>query len=459
MIRTAIAKADITPQESVPLMGYGDRTHNSEGVHDPLFAYAWWLEPENGEAFAWVVLDLCLLSVPAMQDLASAISEKVDLPTGRIHLSATHTHSGPDVRFVSRDDEPWAQRYYRRLIDGCAAAVRQAGESAVPCTIEVRTAESELAVNRRDSRSAIDPRVVLFSLVDEAGKQNGLLFHYSCHLTALGVDNYLISADWIGPVRNTLASRLDTPVMFLQGAEGNADPVCRGALDMADPDQAVGSSFEVMTQTAERMTEALEQGLSAGHTAVIQNVGVYSQILSLPLRFGGLTSAQVEEKLKGWKSKFAAFLQIPVEEVPEGSIVNAMVKEHSRKQNLDAEEVRRWVAEQFTYVSFLNIYKIGGELIDAEKGEVRCPIHLLDFGTVKILGIPAEVLLDVAFDWQRRLPDSVALIAGLFGGWIGYMPHRDNFAEPKAAQLYETVCSMFAPESSLELLDAAEKQL
>jgi hypothetical protein len=39
--------ADITPQESVPLMGYGDRTHDSEGVHDPLFAYAWWLQSEG----------------------------------------------------------------------------------------------------------------------------------------------------------------------------------------------------------------------------------------------------------------------------------------------------------------------------------------------------------------------------------------------------------------------------
>ena len=440
-------------------MGYGDRIHNSEGIHDPLFAYAWWLEPENGEAFAWVVLDLCLLSVPAMQDLAAAISETVDLPAGRIHLSATHTHSGPDVRFISRDDKPWAGRYYRKLIDGCAAAIREARERAVACSIEVRTARSDLAVNRRDSRSAIDPRVLLFSLVDEAGRQRGLLFHYSCHLTAQGVENYLISADWIGPVRNALEDRLDMPVMFLQGAEGNVDPVCRGPLDMADPDQARGSSFDVMGATAERMIGALEQGLTSERTAVLQNVGVRSQILSLPLRFGGLSPAQVEEKLAQWKSKFAAFLQIPVEEVPEGSIINAMVKEHSRKQKLDAEEVRRWVAAQFTYVSFLNIYKIGGQLIDATKGEVRCPIHLLDFGTVKILGIPAEVLLDVAFDWQRRFSDSIALIAGLFGGWIGYMPHRDNFAEPKADQLYETVCSMFAPEASLELLDAAEKLL
>lgn len=46
MLKTAIAYEEITPKEGLPLMGYGDRTHNSEGVHDPLFAYLRWLEPE-----------------------------------------------------------------------------------------------------------------------------------------------------------------------------------------------------------------------------------------------------------------------------------------------------------------------------------------------------------------------------------------------------------------------------
>ena len=67
-----------------------------------------------------------------------------------------------------------------------------------------------------------------------------------------------------------------------------------------------------------------------------------------------------------------------------------------------------------------------------------------------------EVLLDVAFDWQSRLPDHIALICGLFGGWIGYLPHKRNYGEPLASQLYETVSTMFAPEASLRLLEEAE---
>jgi hypothetical protein len=127
MIKTAIAYSDITPEESVPLMGYGDRTHSSEGIHDPLFAYAWWLEPEGVEPFVWVVLDLCLLSVISVNELAAKISGKIGLAKERILISATHTHSGPDVRFVSRNSQPWAQRYYNKLIAVCAEAIQKAG--------------------------------------------------------------------------------------------------------------------------------------------------------------------------------------------------------------------------------------------------------------------------------------------------------------------------------------------
>jgi hypothetical protein len=94
-------------------------------------------------------------------------------------------------------------------------------------------------------------------------------------------------------------------------------------------------------------------------------------------------------------------------------------------------------------------------MIDAGRGVVTCPITVLDFEAVTILGTPMEVLLDVAFDWQRCLPNQIALICGLFGGWIGYLPHQSNHAEPQAEQLYETISTMFAPDAATLLLEVA----
>jgi hypothetical protein len=456
MLKTAIAFEDITPGESVPLMGYGDRTHSSEGVHDHLFAYAWWLEPSGQEPLVWIVLDLCLFSVASAGRLAQDIAKRSGILPGRIFISTTHTHSGPDTQFISTDRAPWAKRYYHLLVESCARAVGSARGRAFPATIEVRTGSSDLGVNRRDEGSPIDPRVVILSLIDEAGKERGFLFHYSCHLTVLGVDNYQISADWLAPVRDRLQKDLGVPVMYLQGAEGNVDPVSRGALDMADPDQAVGSSFAVLEGLAGGMIAALMQARSSEIRTTLDDSAVEKRMLSLPLRYGGLSPEQMQDKVEQWKEKFAEFLKTSKEEIPEDWSINALIKERARKKGLGEAETRKWVAEQFTYVSFLNIYKKGGEAIDSGKGEIHCRIAVVDFGPVTFLGAPMEVLLDVALDWQRRFPDRIALVCGLFGGWIGYLPHKRNYEEPQADQLYETVSTMFAPDASLELLETAQ---
>jgi len=456
MLKTAIAFADITPAESVPLMGYGDRTHNSEGVNDPLFVYAWWLEPSGQEPLVWIVLDLCLFSVASAGILTGDIAKRSGVAPNRIFLSTTHTHSGPDTQFVGTDPAPWAVRYYARLVEACAEALRDARSRALPGRIEVHTGRSDLGVNRREAGSPIDPRVVLLSLIDESGEERGFLFHYSCHLTVLGVDNYRISADWLAPVREQLQQELEMPVMYLQGAEGNVDPVSRGALDMADPDQAVGSSFAVLGELAGGMIDALRQARSSPIRAKLDDLSMKTRTLALPLRYGGLSREQVQHKLEQWKEKFADFLETSREEIPEDWSINAMIKQKARARGLGEAETRRWVAEQFTYVSFLNIYKKGGEAIDSGKGEIHCPIAVLDFGSLKILGAPMEVLMDVAFDWQRRFPDRLALVCGLFGGWIGYLPHKSNYEEPRADQLYETVSTMFAADASLKLLETAQ---
>jgi len=208
---------------------------------------------------------------------------------------------------------------------------------------------------------------------------------------------------------------------------------------------------------ADGMIQALRNARGSETRATLVDLTVEKQILSLPLRYGGMTQDEVQNKLEQWKEKFASFLEISKEEVPESWIVNALIKQQARKKNLGDEETRSWVVEQFTFGSFLSIYKKGGDMIDSQKGEVRCPISILDFGAVKLLGVPMEVLLDVAFDWQKRFPDHIALVCGLFGGWIGYLPHKNNYDEPRAAQLYETVSTMYAPDASLKLLEVAER--
>jgi hypothetical protein len=465
MIRTGLARADITPAGSVPLFGYGDRTHDSTGVHDPLSVYAWWLETDGEPPAAWVTLDLCVLGIAAAQDLSRDACTRAELPglsPHRILLSTTHTHSGPDTLAIHGDARPWAPAYRELLVQRIAAALRAARDRAVPCRVEVRLAAGSLGVNRRDPAKPVDPRVVLLSLVDGTGKLRGVLFHYSCHLTVLGVDNYLVSADWAGPVRGALEEELGVPACFLQGAEGNIDPHTRGFLDMADPDQARGSSFEVLGRLARTLSDQLRAGLATPAVRTLDAVRLHAWDQELPLRYGPLSPAQVRSRIDEWKRGFAGFLGVPEARVPEDRSINALVKERSRQLALAPQEVRRQVAAQFAYGNFLVVYAghggpVAGGIASAARpgrGVVELPCRLLDFGGVSILCAPAEVLVEAAFDWQQALPGRIALVSGLVGGWIGYMPHAVNFAEPEAAERYETVSTMFAPAACGLMLDA-----
>ena len=462
MMRIGLAHADITPREAVPLLGYGDRTHDSSGVHDPLRAAAWWLEPAAGAPggegpLCQVVLDLCLLDRGSARGLGEELARRTGLDPARLLLSATHTHSAPDARALLADPRPWAARYRALLLDGMEEAVRRAREGAFPGRIEVRAGASDLGTNRRGTGKPIDPRVVVLSLVDGGGALRGLLFHYSCHLTVLGVDNYQVSADWLAPARAALESGLGVPVAFLQGAEGNVDPVCRGVLDMSDPDQARGSSFEVMERMGGRMARAVREALGGAPAAVLEGVGLRREEVELPLRHGALSPAQVAERVRRWKEELGRFLGLPASGVPEDMSINAVLKERCRALGATREETRRWVAEQFAYTTFLWIYRGGGPGIDPAGGRIRLPLSLLDFGPLLLLGVPAEVLVEAALDWQERFPGRFALIGGLTGGWTGYLPHGRNWRERDSAVLYETVSTLYAEGAAETLLDAGQR--
>jgi hypothetical protein len=464
MTRTGLARADITPRGSVPLFGYGDRTHDSTGVHDPLSVYAWWLEPEGQPPCAWVVLDLCVLGIEAAEELARQAVDSVPaagLSPRRLLLSTTHTHSGPDTLAIHADTRPWAPEYRQHLCRRIAEAMEEARSRAVPCRIEARLAAGSLGVNRRDPSKPVDPRVVLLSLVDGEGALRGVLFHYSCHLTVLGVDNDLVSADWAGPVRESLERELSVPACFLQGAEGNIDPHTRGFLDMADPDQARGSSFEVLDGLARTLTAEIREGLATPAVRVLDTAGLQEWSQELPLRYGPLTPPQVRERIEKWKRGFSGLLGVPAADVPEDRIINALVKQRCRELSLAPQEVRRQVAEQFAYGNFLVAYAglagptAAGVAAAARpsRGVAEVPCRLLDLGGLCILCAPAEILVEAAFDWQLRLPGRIALLSGLVGGWMGYLPHAANFAETEAGERYETVSTMFAPAACAALLE------
>src|SRR5688572_22256942 len=93
--RAGAAAVDITPKNGTPLAGYYSY-RASTGVIDPLYAKAIVVEQDGARA-AFVVLDLVTTSRPVVLAARKLIEQQSGIPAERVMISATHTHTGPQL--------------------------------------------------------------------------------------------------------------------------------------------------------------------------------------------------------------------------------------------------------------------------------------------------------------------------------------------------------------------------
>lgn len=157
--------------------------------------------------------------------LAEIINQAVTLSGNKIKpesilISATHTHSGPDLQGL------WggvSAEYKARAIQSVAQTIVSAYQSKKPSYIYTWTAKSTVE-NRRgwnivdDSISVIDVRAFGNS------KRIATLVNMSAHPTIIDADNRKWSSDYVGALRTTLNQSLNTKTIFINGIVGDSQP-------------------------------------------------------------------------------------------------------------------------------------------------------------------------------------------------------------------------------------------
>ncbi|WP_422479067.1 neutral/alkaline non-lysosomal ceramidase N-terminal domain-containing protein [Pleomorphochaeta sp. DL1XJH-081] len=455
MMRMGIAWRDITPQSPMMMMGYGDRDHASEGIHDQLRAYALYVDPQDSAPFYWVSADLCLFGPDCAVAIKQAISRQLGISETNIILQGTHTHSGPDAYALHLATDKKERFYYHYLLSQIIEAIQESIRNQKPGKLVIRQGTGSIGVNRRGLEKPVDDRMFLCTLEDEYRKSFGALLYYSCHLTSLGVDNYLLSSDWIGPVRDWFENSQSMPLMYIQGAEGNVDPWTRGVLDMSDPNQALGVSFETMEQISARFSRDLSTVLVKETNGELESIKMARTQVKVPLKYGKMTDDEFEARISTMKYNFAQFLGIDVDDVPEDQSINELVKKHCVKNNICAELTEKYVAEQFSYTQFLWAYRKNRSYIDIKSGSISIPMAVMDAGKIAWIAIPVEPLMDVNLAIKRSVKGKTLLLCGLSDGYFGYLPHEENFYEADADSLYETVSTIFAPSASDVIVNKA----
>src|SRR5579862_3552215 len=85
--KAGAASIDITPQESIWLAGYGNRTKPSEGVLQKIHAKALVLEDETGSKTVLITSDLLGFVKEVSDPIAARVSKKYGIPRERLALN------------------------------------------------------------------------------------------------------------------------------------------------------------------------------------------------------------------------------------------------------------------------------------------------------------------------------------------------------------------------------------
>ncbi len=241
LCRAGCARSNVTPPVGTPMAGYfHDRI--GETVRDDLFAHAVVID-HGGVQVAIVSCDLVSIDGDLARPTKALIQEQTGIPPERVLISATHTHTGPEIResgITKCDGE-----YVGRLPAMIARAVGEAAENMFLATLHPgRTSVEGLAHNRlfrmKDGQEVFgagnrpdlvvgvagptDPEMVTLGIVDEQGRLRCLVTCYALHVDVIGggTANFL-SADWPGELSRAIQCVYgeDVVSVFLQGTSGD----------------------------------------------------------------------------------------------------------------------------------------------------------------------------------------------------------------------------------------------
>ncbi|HEY2839647.1 MAG TPA: neutral/alkaline non-lysosomal ceramidase N-terminal domain-containing protein, partial [Pirellulales bacterium] len=230
-----VATVDITPPPGQMLWGYSTRKHAATGVLDPLMAKAVVLKVGDKSA---AIITLDLGRTPEEAALAK-LRGRVLAESGvaDLFITASHTHHAPVMDTAPDATNPYSDKVCEQIGD----VICKAAKELTPVRIGVGRGTADFAHNRRkflpDGRVAmqwrnvereptepVDREVAVIRLDRADGTPLAVLFNYTCHPVVMGDDNYLYSADFVGPACALVEAELKTKCLFLQGACGNINP-------------------------------------------------------------------------------------------------------------------------------------------------------------------------------------------------------------------------------------------
>ena len=240
-LQVGYSRQSIMPDGSVGLGGYSNAEKRmSTGFLDYIYTTCIAFTYED-ETILLFTEDLIGKGQKMTQLTREAITEATGIPGDHIMASGTHTHAAPDTN-ISKND-----KYKELFIQMSVKAAQEALANRVPATIaaaNVQTQgmnftrhylESDGSItspnmgninynNVVDHAGTPDNEMVLIKFDREGDNQDVVLMNWAAHPCASdteGSTGTVISADYIGSIRDTFEKETGMQLAFFQGGGGN----------------------------------------------------------------------------------------------------------------------------------------------------------------------------------------------------------------------------------------------
>lgn len=407
-MRAAVKSFKITPEIGIPFGGNVREDNISRGVHDDLFCNVVLLE-ENNERVCFLSFDLLGLDYETCQSMKSKIAKAGGLEPDKIMITATHTHSGPDVLEIFKPERlEEGTKYLKEITEVLCSGVSKLVLDLKPARLEVSKGTiDDLSFNRRlfmkkgpmkmnwedidmdnfsKEAGPIDTELYVITVSDANGKIIGLMVNFTLHPAILVGKDWLISRDYINYLDNYIKDNLekDAVVFFANGAEGNINH-----LNFRDKNQARG--FEEAERIGNSIGKHVVEAVKSKENLDTSNLKCLTKSILLPLR-----KISEEEVLKAEN-----LLRERGDEIP--SLLDGVPDEVYAREIIKLSKIE----EKF----------------------IRTEIQAVRVGSSVIVTLPGEVFVEFGLKIKELSKFKNTLVFGLTNDFIGYIPTCVAFRE------------------------------
>lgn len=394
-----------------PLTGYMAREGPATGTRDPLTVAALVLE-RNGQRLVIVAVDLAAVDADLVQEIAVA----ADIKRTEVALCPSHTHSGPAgvvarLHPASPDELDPALR--ARFVSTAAETIAAARRDLQPVELLFGTTTVQgVAANRNDPAIASDNRLSVLATRRSDGSLHCAAVHFSCHPTILSAASRVVSADFPGALRRSLAERLpqgdSAPVvLFVNGAAG-----------------------DISTRFTRRAQDAAEVERLGGMLAGAARAALHdARVLSGYIRHGSAAVTLTP------RTSHAEAAPVSIESGTTGDELMAASPGQRR-----INETRAQGAAMLAALAALSAGAVAA----------RCDLDAWLLGDLALVTVPGELF--AAFGRQIGVAaGEPTLVLGYANGYIGYLADHQAFA----AETYEALASPYGPEDGERVVEMA----